>query len=480
MRKPIQETLHHFFKTQAIRWSVIGFLLTVCFTVPSAIYVAKVASERQVLTVAKSAANAYRRQIVDGHVRDAQFQMRGALSLSEGETAIVRDAALAPIYPMPGQSGPPECAIDKPICWSKGLQYVHYLYPIYYDEETKKELFGFLDVTLRPLVDQKIFGLLFAAICLAFIVQAIGLSSVLIRSGKKLTEQLSNWATHLRDRPTDSLNSDGSLQFSEVALMQEAVSGLHIEIKRLEQSAAAKAKDAAQLSILRELGHELKTPLSQLAKFFSVLTHSARATGKLNEEIVGDFERILTRMGDIVRQVRALNTGNIDINGSALRPGTTGQSGFSMLDRETRLFLSDLEFDPEISQKSVKIRMEDGAAINACAKIAPVAFHRILENLVRNAIHAVDAHGEIVIGVQERHGGHPTLFVKDNGSGISPEVQDQIFDFDFTTKPSRGTGLGLGIVKKLCTEVDAEITFVSETGKGTTFEVLFRPHSREC
>ena len=309
MKPTTKPSLHHFFKTQAIRWSVIGFLLTVCFTLPLVIYIAKFASERQALVVAKSAANAYRRQILDDHIRDAQFQMRGALGLSDGESAIVRGAALEAKYPLPDQSGQPECAGNQPICWSKGFEYVHYRYPIYFDDETNKELFGYLDVKLRPVVDVKVFGLFFAAICLAFAVQAIGLSSVLIRSGRRLTELLSNWAAHLRDRPSDSLAADSPPQFAEIELMQTAVSGLHLEIKRLERSAASKAKDAAQLSILRELGHELKTPLSQLAKFFSFLTHSTRATGTLNEEVVDDIERTLTRMGDIVRQVRALNTG---------------------------------------------------------------------------------------------------------------------------------------------------------------------------
>jgi len=200
-------------------------------------------------------------------------------------------------------------------------------------------------------------------------------------------------------------------------------------------------------------------------------------TGTLNEDVVNDIERTLTRMGDIVRQVRALNTG---ITASSGVFGTPGKTEFSILEKETRLFLSDLAFDAEITQKSVNIRIEGGADASACAKVAPVAFHRILENLVRNAIHAVDTHGEIVIGVHESHGGRPTLLVKDNGSGIAPELWDRIYDFDFTTKPSRGTGLGLGIVKRLCTEVDAELDFVSGSEKGTTFKVVFRPHNGEC
>lgn len=466
MSQKTQKTLHRFFKKQAISWSMVGFILTVCFTLPSAAYIAKTASERQVLTVAKSAANAFRPLILDGHIRDAQFQMQKSLGLVAGESAVVRDPHLNAMYAIESDVHSWRCSDEKQVCWSKDYQYVHYLHPIYFDDDSKKELFGYLDVTLKPVVDKKVFGLIFFAICLAFIVQAIGLSSALVRSGRNLTAQLKDWAIHLQERPKDSLSPARELPFVEMQLLENAVSGLHFEIKRLEHNAATKGKAAGQLSILLELGHELKTPLSQLAKLFAVLAHVVRSTGKLDEALVGHIEGRLKRIGDVVRQVRTLNVGG------------TSEIEFCFLNKETRSFVSDLAYDPEVTQKSVKIQVA-GSSTEDCAKVAPVALHRILENLVRNAVHAVDANGEIIIAVEE-HNGRPMLSIKDNGSGIPQEIQDRIFDFDFTTKPSRGTGLGLGFVKKLCNQFNAELSFASEVGKGTIFQVIFQPHQMEC
>lgn len=460
-----QQTLHGFFKARAIKWSAIGFLLTVCVTLPSAFYIAKVASERQVQTVARAAANAYRQQILDGHVRDAQFQMRNALGLSMGESVVVRDASLSAIYPLNKRDETSECPKGQSICWSRNMQYVHYLYPIYFDDEPKKELSGYLDLTLKPVVDQKVFALFFLTVCLAFIVQAIGLSSSLVRVGKRLTVQLTEWANHLRDTPNGSIAAKVALPFAEINLMQTAVDGLNVEIKRLEEVSANKAKAAAQLSILRELGHDLRTPLSQLAKFFSVLTHSTRSNGKLDEEIVSHIDRILVRMGNIVRQVRTVST------------GTQVTQSVSVLEKETKLLLSDLAQDSEISQKAVNLQFLSKAK-ETNANVSPVALHRILENLIRNAVHAVDMGGEVTVMLDSKSD-RPTLTVKDNGAGIPEDIQSKIFDFDFTTKPSRGTGLGLGIVKKLCNEIQAELSFVSEVGKGTEFQVSFQPARME-
>jgi len=72
--------------------------------------------------------------------------------------------------------------------------------------------------------------------------------------------------------------------------------------------------------------------------------------------------------------------------------------------------------------------------------------------------------------------------VADTGIGIPEEVREKLFGKFYSTKGSRGTGLGLVLTKKVVEEhggsidIDAE----SEPGKGTTFriEIPFRPISR--
>jgi hypothetical protein len=53
-------SLTGFFKTQAIRWAAVGFLLTLLFAVPCILYSAKLSSERQLLISAKTTARAFR------------------------------------------------------------------------------------------------------------------------------------------------------------------------------------------------------------------------------------------------------------------------------------------------------------------------------------------------------------------------------------------------------------------------------------
>ena len=97
--------------------------------------------------------------------------------------------------------------------------------------------------------------------------------------------------------------------------------------------------------------------------------------------------------------------------------------------------------------------------------------NQVFMNLLVNAAHAIDEHGDIVIrtGLQ---GEEVWVEVSDNGKGIAPENMKRIFDPFFTTKPvGKGTGLGLSLSYGIIQKHHGRIEVYSEVGKGTTFKV---------
>jgi len=58
----------------------------------------------------------------------------------------------------------------------------------------------------------------------------------------------------------------------------------------------------------------------------------------------------------------------------------------------------------------------------------------------------------------------------DNGPGISPELQEKMFNPNFTTKSS-GMGLGLAIVKNIAENFNGRVWFETEMNQGTTFHL---------
>jgi signal transduction histidine kinase len=70
--------------------------------------------------------------------------------------------------------------------------------------------------------------------------------------------------------------------------------------------------------------------------------------------------------------------------------------------------------------------------------------------------------------------------VSDNGCGMDEEVKKKIFTGFFSTKGSKGTGLGLIVTHKILQEHGGNITVQSEPGKGSTFISRLPYKPQEC
>jgi signal transduction histidine kinase len=94
---------------------------------------------------------------------------------------------------------------------------------------------------------------------------------------------------------------------------------------------------------------------------------------------------------------------------------------------------------------------------------------RVFANLIINALQAMPQGGELTVHCEESNG-TVMAWVRDTGVGIPPEQQKNIFMPYFTTKPT-GTGLGLSGAQKIIVSQAGKISFSSEPGKGSTFQV---------
>jgi len=108
---------------------------------------------------------------------------------------------------------------------------------------------------------------------------------------------------------------------------------------------------------------------------------------------------------------------------------------------------------------------------------------QVFTNLIANAFEALEGKGQIAIRASlgeiepdPEFGVAPVLAptlvvdVCDNGPGVPPELSDRIYDPFFTTKV-KGTGLGLGIVRKIVDAHDGRIDLNSSPDTGTRFRV---------
>jgi len=103
--------------------------------------------------------------------------------------------------------------------------------------------------------------------------------------------------------------------------------------------------------------------------------------------------------------------------------------------------------------------------------VDPNSIRQLILNLVRNGIDAIQESGIIDIHTQT-NGTKVYLSIKDSGTGIPPEIKDQLGTPFFTTK-EKGTGLGLAICFRIVQRHSATLTIDSELGKGAVFTIAF-------
>ena len=104
--------------------------------------------------------------------------------------------------------------------------------------------------------------------------------------------------------------------------------------------------------------------------------------------------------------------------------------------------------------------------------VDPIHLEQVLGNLTTNACQAMREckdGGSLVISASQKND-QVAIAVKDNGTGITPEAMQRLFEPLFTTK-LRGIGLGLAVSKKLAEANGGSITVRSQPGEGATFTV---------
>jgi two-component system, NtrC family, sensor kinase len=125
-----------------------------------------------------------------------------------------------------------------------------------------------------------------------------------------------------------------------------------------------------------------------------------------------------------------------------------------------------------VSHELVKcsVKLEKDFAAKQPLRIDVGGLGQVFLNLFINATHAMPKGGTLSVSLRDADGG-VVARVADTGTGIPEDVLPRIFEFAFTTKGDRGSGLGLSISREIVEAHGGRITVATEPGKGTEFQV---------
>lgn len=201
------------------------------------------------------------------------------------------------------------------------------------------------------------------------------------------------------------------------------------------------------------LAHDFNNILAAIGQAAYILQNNKSASEQERRTFLDIIQNTVHKGSEVIGRVREY-----------LRTG----SGATTLVDMRQVILDAIELTRPLAAKcKTRVTTEMKPVGNVRANAADL--RRVYTNLIINAMEAMSEGGHIMLTCQEREGEVVTT-VSDNGSGIPLEVREKIFFPYFTTK-QKGTGLGLSGAQKIVLSQGGNITFRTETGKGTTFIV---------
>jgi two-component system sensor histidine kinase BarA len=211
------------------------------------------------------------------------------------------------------------------------------------------------------------------------------------------------------------------------------------------------------------VSHELRTPMTSIKGYVENMLDGL--TGGLNEKQSRSLERVKHNIDRLTRMINELlDLSKIEAGRMELRLAPV-----SLMDVAADVVES---YQAGARAKSIVLRagsLQSIPLVNGDAD----KLHRILTNLVHNAIKFTPQGGEIRVQARITDGAYVELSVIDSGCGISPEERDKVFDKFYWSESipveARGAGLGLAIAKNLVELHGGTIQVESAAGEGSRF-----------
>lgn len=206
------------------------------------------------------------------------------------------------------------------------------------------------------------------------------------------------------------------------------------------------------VGMAKETAHQLGTPISSLAAWVEYLEHIPELQGKAS---------VLQEMDKDVRRLVLI------------------ADRFSKVGSKPDLTPVDLSLELTNSIDYIKRRSSQKAQFffhppheDLHVHMNVILFNWVIENLLKNALDAMEGEGEITVDVT-RDSKYAIIDVSDTGKGIPRSKQKTVFEPGYSTK-KRGWGLGLTLAKRIIESYHEGKIYVKQStpGKGTTFRIL--------
>jgi len=235
---------------------------------------------------------------------------------------------------------------------------------------------------------------------------------------------------------------------------------LHVALlQKKHQSAVRSSRFKSQL--LAHVSHEVRSPLSAIIGFSSMLESGSLSAGRAPEfaAIIGHNGELLQRLHDDLLDMSRAEAGALTMQPERVAVGDTLKN-----------CVDAIRLDATLGGKDVQV---EAVADSLALQCDPVRLAQILNNLIANAFKYGDNSSPIRVSAHAMGDGFGRIEIANSGPGIPKDEREAVFmPFRRSTQVGRnvpGAGLGLSIAKMLVEAQGGRIDFDSVPGRQTRF-----------
>jgi signal transduction histidine kinase len=237
----------------------------------------------------------------------------------------------------------------------------------------------------------------------------------------------------------------------------------HMAARISQQIDALKETDRLRRELISNVSHDLRTPLSSLHGYIeTLLIKNEELNAAERRQYLEITRKHSKRLEQLISDLFELSK----LEAAAITPQLEQFSLAELLQDVTQ------EFVLQADRKQIALRIE-GEPGNSIVRADISLVQRVLENLLRNAIHHTPQGGSVTVRIDPRPD-CVEVSVADTGCGIAEEDLDRVFDRFYRSEENHkladdSAGLGLAIVQKILDLHGSRITVSSKLNAGTTF-----------
>jgi signal transduction histidine kinase len=250
--------------------------------------------------------------------------------------------------------------------------------------------------------------------------------------------------------------SDLIVQLRWLPWIEIALAGLFLLVAYIGFSTIKRSEQSSiWVGMAKETAHQLGTPLSSLMGWLELAREEARTSPQL-ASTVHEMEQDIERLNKVAGRFSKIGS----------RPDLREENLTEVIEGVMRYIGRRIP----TSGRSVDLRIEQRTEVRA--PINRELFEWVIENLMKNALDAMEGPTGSIVFTLSREGRSVVVDVTDSGRGIDPKHHKDVFRPGYSTK-KRGWGLGLSLSKRIIEEYHrGKLTVrTSSPGAGTTFRI---------